>query len=75
MDINEYEHASLPPVLWAGDCGFNLNTAAIEARNNLIVNLKIEECNLPQASRLDNEFLLSPMVIYQGISKFELLAG
>lgn len=75
MDINEYVHAS-PPVLWAGDCEFSLNTAATEARNNLMVNSRIEECHLPRASRLDNEFLLSPTVIYQGIlSKFELLVG
>jgi hypothetical protein len=75
MDFSEYVDFSTPNVLWAGDCEYHLNTAAIEAKNSMIVN-STKECYLSQASHLDNEFLLSPTVIYQGIlNKFEVLIG
>ena len=68
IDFNEYVDCSTADVLWAGDCEHRLNTPAIEAKNIMIVD--------SQASRLDNKFLLSPMVIYQGISnRFEVLVG
>ena len=75
MDISEYAHLPSPDVLWAGDCEFRLNTDAIEARNNIILNSR-EEFYPSEASHLDNEFLLSPAVIHQSIlNKFELLVG
>jgi tRNA 2-selenouridine synthase SelU len=62
-------------ISWAGDCEFRLNTAAIEARNNIILNSR-EEFYPSEASHLDRESLLSPAVIYQFIlNKFELLVG
>jgi len=75
MDISEYVHFPSPDVLWAGDCEFRLDTAAIKARNNIILNSR-EEFYPSKASHLDNEFLLSLAVIYQSIlNKFELLVG
>jgi hypothetical protein len=62
-------------VLWAGDCKYRLNIAAIEAKNSMIVKSK-GEYYPSQTSHLDNKFLLSLIVIYQGIpNKFEVLVG
>ncbi len=73
MDISEYVRFPSPDMLWAGDCEFRLSTAAIEAKNSMIVNSR-EEIHPSHASDLDNEFLLSPTVIYQDIpNKFALL--
>jgi hypothetical protein len=75
IDFSEYVDFSTLDVLWAGDCEYRLNTPAIEANNSMIVNSR-EEYYPSQASHLDNEFLLSPTVIYQGIpNKFEVLVG
>jgi hypothetical protein len=75
LAFSEYVNFPSPYVLSAGDSEFGLNIAAIEAGNNIILNTK-EEFYPSQASRLDNEFLLSPTVIYQSIlNKFELLVG
>jgi hypothetical protein len=75
IDFSEYVDFSRHDVLWAGDCEYRLNTSAIEAKNSMIVNSR-EEYYLSQASHLDNEFLLSPTVIYQGIpNKFEVLVS
>jgi hypothetical protein len=63
LDFSEYVDFPSPNVLWASDCEYRLNTAAIKAKNSIIVNSK-EEYYLSQASHLDNEFLLSPTVIY-----------
>jgi hypothetical protein len=45
MDLSEYVDFSTPDVLWAGDCEYRLNTAAIEAKNSMMVNSR-EECYL-----------------------------
>jgi hypothetical protein len=75
IDFSEYVDFSTHNVLWAGDSEYRLNTSAIKAKNSMIVNSK-KEYYLSQASHLDNEFLLSPTVIYQGIpNKFEVLVG
>jgi hypothetical protein len=75
IDFSEYVDFSTHDVLWAGDCKYRLNTSAIEAKNSMIVNSR-KEYYLSQASHLDNEFLLSPTVIYQGIpNKFEVLVS
>jgi hypothetical protein len=75
LDFSEYVHFSTHNVLWAGDCEYHLNTAAIEAKNSMIVNSKEEFCP-SQASHLDNEFLLSLTVIYQGIPNIsKMLTG
>ena len=75
LDFSEYVNFPSPDVLSAGDSEFSLNIAIIEAGNNIILNTK-EEFFPSQASHLDNEFLLSPIVIYQSIlNKFELLVG
>jgi hypothetical protein len=74
MDISEYVRFPSPNVLSASDCEFRLNTAAIEAKN--IILSSREEFYSSQASHLDKEFLLTPVVIYQFIlNKFELLVG
>jgi hypothetical protein len=75
LDFSEYVNFPSSDMLSAGDSEFGLNIAVIEARNNIILNTK-EEFYPSQASRLDNEFLLSPTVIYQSIlNKFELLVS
>jgi hypothetical protein len=68
LDFSEYVDFPSPDVPWAGDCEFRLNTAAIEAGNNITLNSR-EEFYPSQASHLDKEFLLSPVVIYQSILK------
>jgi hypothetical protein len=67
MDISGYARPSIDEGLWAGDCEFTLNPGAVEAKNNLTVSARVEEYHLPPASRLDNEFLLSPLVMSQGM--------
>jgi hypothetical protein len=75
IDFSEYVDFSTYDEIWADDCKYSLNTAAIKAKNGMIINSRKEYC-VSQASHLDNEYLLSPMVIYQGIpNKFEVLVG
>jgi hypothetical protein len=42
LDFSEYVNFLLPNVLSASDSEFSLNIAAIEARNNIILNTKEE---------------------------------
>jgi hypothetical protein len=75
IDFSKYVDFSTYDVLWASDCEYCLNTSAIEAKNSIIVNSR-KEYFLSQASYLDNKFLLSLTVIYQGIpNKFEVLVS
>jgi hypothetical protein len=66
IDFSEYVDFSTHDGIWAGDCEYSPNTAAIEAKNSMIINSREEYC-VSQASHLDNEYLLSPTVIYQAI--------
>lgn len=60
---NGYVHTPSPTVLWAGDCEFALNPGAIEAKNSWMINFRTEERQLPSASQLDNQYLLSPLAL------------
>jgi hypothetical protein len=53
-----------PPTVWAGDCEIALNPGAIDAKNSLIINSRIEECRSPSASHLDSQFLPSPLAMW-----------
>jgi hypothetical protein len=63
IDFSKYVDFSIHDVLWASDCEYRLNTAAIKAKNSMTVTSR-KEYYLSQASHLDNEFLLSLTVIY-----------